>query len=151
MDVRSDMVVIYVLRPDGRRGFEALQMKRAPGRYLAGKWAFCSGGIEPGETATRAARRELLEETGIQADALHPLPGVETFFLPQADAVVHRVGFVVRVAREARIRLNEEHTDLRWIGRGEFREKVMWPGERAALAQIRRDHLGTIEPDDSGS
>jgi 8-oxo-dGTP diphosphatase len=50
---------VIVLRRDG-----VLMVKRA-NQPFAGLWSFPGGRIEPGEGAEEAARRELLEETGL--------------------------------------------------------------------------------------
>lgn len=136
------MVVVYVLRPtaDGA-SHEVLQLLRRAGAYMGGTWQFCSGRIEPGETAAQAALRELREETGVVPRELSFLSHVETFYLPQADAICRRAGFCVVVGRDDAITLNAEHTDHRWISRAQIRRMVTWPGERAALAEIFREHL----------
>ena len=138
-------MIVYVLRPaaDGR-SHEVLQLRRAPGRYLAGIWSFPGGRIEPGETAVRAAVRELGEETGLTpADLgrLSFLSHVDVFYRPDADAVWHRPGFVAVVGRDARVRLNGEHTASRWVGRYEVGAAVLWPGERAGLREAFDEHL----------
>jgi 8-oxo-dGTP diphosphatase len=54
------------------RGDEVLLVRRAKGGN-AGLWSAPGGHITPGESALEAARRELLEETGIIAPDLQPL------------------------------------------------------------------------------
>ncbi|HEX4892723.1 MAG TPA: NUDIX hydrolase [Hyphomicrobiaceae bacterium] len=46
---------------------EVLLIQRAKGAYT-GLWSLPGGHVEPGETARHAAQREVLEETGIEAE-----------------------------------------------------------------------------------
>lgn len=52
------------------RGASVLLVERAPGSRNAGFWSAPGGHVEPGETAEQAARRELREETGLEAGTL---------------------------------------------------------------------------------
>jgi ADP-ribose pyrophosphatase YjhB (NUDIX family) len=62
-------VGVVLFRPTGSGG-EVLLVQR--GRPPAeGRWSFPGGAQRLGETAEAAARRELLEETGLIAGALH--------------------------------------------------------------------------------
>jgi 8-oxo-dGTP pyrophosphatase MutT (NUDIX family) len=65
--MRGDQEIVVVVRRDG----ELLVMRRAPERL--GYWSIVAGGVEPEETPQEAAQRELLEETGLQAE-VRPLP-----------------------------------------------------------------------------
>lgn len=51
-----------------RAGRTLLQLRSADAPASPGKWSFPGGGIEAGETPEEAARRELLEETGLMVD-----------------------------------------------------------------------------------
>ncbi|MCS6901513.1 MAG: NUDIX hydrolase [Myxococcales bacterium] len=56
-------VAVVLRRSDGR----TLLVRRAEGRPAAGYWTPVTGQLEPGELPEDAARRELLEEVGLQA------------------------------------------------------------------------------------
>ena len=56
-------------------------------RNHAGQWAFPGGRVDPGETAERAALRELAEEVGLQLDAAAVLGRLDDF--------VTRSGFAI--------------------------------------------------------
>ncbi len=62
-------VVILPELPDGRL-LLVRQFRYAARRCL---WELVAGGLEPGETPLRAARRELAEETGYHARTFRPL------------------------------------------------------------------------------
>ncbi len=63
-------------------------------RDIAGAWQFPQGGLKDGEAPIEAARREILEETGITSDRLRlkaECPDLLTYELPRA-AWSHKTG-----------------------------------------------------------
>jgi len=142
MLVRYDMAACYVVRPDASgASAEFLQMRRAPGEYLAGAWSTVRGKIEAGEKAWEAALRELREEAGIGPAEFYQLDTVDIFYLWHDDTLWHCPGFCAVAGRDATITLNEEHDALRWIGREQIDRQFIWPGERAQLAELCREIL----------
>lgn len=126
-----------------RRGatHEFLQLRRASGKYMGDTWQLVTGGIDPNETAWLAALRELQEETALVPAEFFQIDVVNTFYLAQTDSICHSPMFCAVVADDAEVKLNSEHTAFRWVPRDQIVSKVMWPGERAALAEVFREIL----------
>ncbi len=140
MKPRYDMVQCYVVRPVAQ-SHELLQLRRSPQDFMGGTWQTIYGKIEPGETAWKAALRELREETSLTPLEFYQLDSVNTFYLAADDAIWHVPGFCAVVDPCVPVRLNEEHDAFRWLPRDQFPAHVLWPGERAALAELYREIL----------
>lgn len=138
--IRTDIVDVYVLRPSGS-SFDVLQLHRVESP-LAGTWQPVMGHIEPGETAVAAAAREAGQELSLNlADEeacteLFTLEQVHPFFIAEFDAIVLSPRFVAVVKPGWEPALNEEHDDRRWMPLESAPAAFMWPGQRAALAEI---------------
>jgi 8-oxo-dGTP diphosphatase len=59
------------------RGDRALVVRRS-NPPMHGRWGFPGGVLELGETVAEGAMRELLEETGVEAEAAGPLTVIDT-------------------------------------------------------------------------
>jgi len=59
------------------RGERVLVVRRA-NPPMSGRWGFPGGVLELGETVAQGAMRELLEETGVTAEAAGPLTVIDT-------------------------------------------------------------------------
>lgn len=125
----SRQVAVAVIEDGGGR---LLFLLRSP-KLLAGpgKWGFCGGGLEPGESPREAMEREIREELGADIrlrleESLDPVAG-----LGQSHLLVHL--FRYRWL-SGEVRLNEEHTRFAWIAEAEFRTLDVIAGVDADLA-----------------
>ncbi len=140
--IKSNRVAVYVFRllPAGT---QYLQLRRAvdSGDY-AGTWQTVYGRIKSGETAVAAARRELLEETGLMPKELFQVEYLESFYHRVKDRVIILPVFAAQVASNARVMINEEHDDFRWVNRRDVATHFVWRVQRQAIAIIEEDILG---------
>ncbi len=113
-------VVIFVLRGD-----RLLAMRRSAGKDAApGEWEALSGRIVPGEQPVEAARREALEESGLEVE-LDPRP-VASYQAKRITedmvVVAYRGG-----SPSGDVRLSEEHDRFAWMTVDEFAEACRFP------------------------
>lgn len=142
MKARSDMITVFVARPDETgESYEFLQMLRAANDYMGGTWQIIRGGVEPGENSSAAALREMREEAGLTPKKFYRLGSVESFYTPNDDTLWHAVAFFGIVDREQEVKLNEEHEAFRWLSREQFEANIMWASERHLLADLFHDIL----------
>lgn len=121
----------------------------------AGEWSQIAGSIETGETAWRAALREMREETGLVPDSLYSADLCEQFYEIGTDSIWVAPIFVAYVDSEAAVRLNEEHSAYCWTSIGRAVDLLPFPGQKTMLMHIRhwfveREPPRLLEIDTSG-
>lgn len=85
-----------------------------------GQWADHGGALEPGETLEETARREMLEETGLQAGTLELIdvfsgPDMD-YIYPNGDQVTMVVAYYLCRNFTGEVKLQEEEVEaLRWF------------------------------------
>lgn len=112
-----------------------------------GWWDLPAGYLDPGESFEQAARRETLEEAGIEVE-LTSLSGV--YHSPAANAV--SVVFRARAGgTTASVQLDFESSDHAWVPRSavaEWLSRMAFPSMAAALADWGADRTGRPSADD---
>lgn len=141
MRVRYDLVAVYVYRlVDGEPRF--LVLRRAAGRPFAGTWSVVYGSSHAGETAVRAARREMAEETGLTPLRLHGINSVDTFFIASTNEIYHCPGFAAEVAADAVAKLNDEHDAMEWLDPSAAKARMIWAAQRHTIDEIVQEIIG---------
>ena len=134
-------VEIYVFRRDGHR-VEFLCLRRAAGRRtLPGVWQPVTGKRRQTERAVVAARRELLEETGLRPRRMWVLETVTTYFDPGADRMRVLPLFAAEIGRNDVVVLSREHDAFRFLGLRAAGHRFLWESQRRGLEAVRREVL----------
>ena len=117
------------------------------------RWGLPKGAMSEGETSEAAALREVLEETGLEAQIVKPLDTIEYFFRA-SDTLIHkRVDFylMLHTGGELTPQLTEVD-DVEWVELSEAIRRASFPSEKKLLevAQQELDAL-TKQPSQASS
>ena len=104
---RGVAIIVFSVSNDPLR---ALLLHRSG--FGSGEWAWATpgGALEPGEDPEAAARREVLEETGLELECRPVVSGIASSL---DGAEVHV--FVAESSASATIRLSREHDRYEWV------------------------------------
>lgn len=145
--VNVGTIDVYVIDPSAGE-WRVLVLQRGTGTRCPMSWETVHGHIESGESTAQAARREVREETGLSIERLYVIT-VQPFFVQKTQAVELAVVFAAFVAGGQSVSLGDEHVRSEWLSVAEATKRLIWPRERAALAEIvellRTGDAGPVE------
>ena len=124
-------------------GGEYLLLER---RRPPGFWQSVTGSLEWGESADAAARREVIEETGITQGVLVNLQWTQVYEILPAFGKVYAPGITLNLEHAFSLRLpqrvpvilsDSEHVQYRWVPSLEALDTVSSSTNRAVIAELR--------------
>lgn len=132
----SVLIVIHT------QGGEYLVLER---RRPAGFWQSVTGSLEWGEHADTAARRELIEETGITQGVLVNLQWTQVYEILPSFGKVYAPGITLNLEHSFSLRLQDrvpitvsdsEHVQYRWMSATEALQTVSSSTNRAVIQEM---------------
>ncbi|MBA2369804.1 MAG: NUDIX hydrolase [Candidatus Protochlamydia sp.] len=98
-----------------------------------GAWGVPAGKLEIDERPSQAAKRDLLEETGIDIEAESSFHSLGELYIrkPEIDYTYHL--FVINLESSPAISLSSEHCSYRWVSRFEAESLPLMNGAKLAL------------------
>jgi 8-oxo-dGTP pyrophosphatase MutT (NUDIX family) len=131
LDLIEGDVALAVLENEG----EYLIVERSEENTSSGKWGFVSGKMENDENPEETAKRELWEETRLEAEPLE----TGEFYIGKGELGYWRLFPVLMETGSREVELNWELSDYRWISLEEINEQETI-GRLKALEKLSIDY-----------
>lgn len=133
--VASGVVDVYPFSIDkGRPRF--LTLLRTPGLTLGETWQAVHGRIHRRETSVQAAVRELGIKTGLVPEAVWNIDYINSFYVPEEDAIYLAPSIGVLIGTDAEVRLTPEHVSWEWVPSETAMQRFLWIGQRLAIQTL---------------
>lgn len=107
LELIEGSVALAIVEKDGK----FLAVKRSEENSSAGRWGSVSGKIESGETPEEAAKRELMEETGLEAEVKRR----SEYYIGRGEKGLWRLEPVLLEYKSGEVDLNWELSEYRWL------------------------------------
>ena len=138
--LRAPFQILVLPYRKNNNKFEFAVFRRAD----AGYWQGIAGGGEDAESPPEAAKRELLEETGIKSNNLQKLQFYS--HVPKTEFAAHKAWsgdiyvipeyyFMVELCNE-KIKLSDEHTEYRWVDYETAYGLLHWQSNKVGLWEL---------------
>ena len=127
-------VGVVVLRRNGAGEMEVLMIRRGKAPRL-GQWSIPGGRQLLGESLAAAARREVLEETGVEIDDLRLIDTVDSITHDQAGNVEYHYSLIYFAARwqAGEARAGSDAMETRWVEQEGLVELAIWEETRRVI------------------
>ena len=133
-DILIRVVDAYVFRKK-EDGLLFLILKRAETKIYEHLWQGVAGKIELGESAPEAAKRELLEETGLTPKQMFVADHVSRFYEAHGDRVNLVPVFGIEVVSDI-VTLSDEHCEFKWVTLEEALEHLVWRCQKQGIQVV---------------
>lgn len=135
MTITSNLIEAHVFRIVNAE-LEFLLLKRSEEEIYGGLWQMVTGLIEVGETAYRAAIREIKEETGLTPKKFWVVPNINSFYSPEQDEILIIPVFAALVAEDIDVIISDEHSEYLWVNKEDAIKMLAWPGQHKSVETI---------------
>tara|TARA_B100001750_G_C15500622_1_gene596942 strand:+ start:1644 stop:2105 length:462 start_codon:yes stop_codon:yes gene_type:complete len=133
-DITIRVVDCYVFRQtDDDLSF--LLLKRNKDKLYEHLWQGVAGKIEGGETAFKAAIRELKEETSLEPVRMFVADYVSRFYESHQDRINLVPVFGIEVD-SSEVKLSKEHVDYKWVDIYEALDTLVWRGQKESIQTV---------------